>query len=137
MSCTLDDLRAAAGGSDLGVNLIPLTDLRRDATSASDEVKRRKGEAEIDTNTLKNQKESKLYDIKQLKEQIANEEKVQETLRRKDDIDEWKKEIEENNTKIKEVDEKMNKGLGAPTDLQKLAPNCENILTQLRVNCLT
>lgn len=113
MSCTLDDLRAAAGGSDLGVNLIPFADLRRDATSASDEVKRRKGEAEIDTNTLKNQKESKLYDIKQLKEKIANEEKVEETLRRKDDIDEWKKEIEENNTKIKEIDEKMNKGLEA------------------------
>jgi DNA repair exonuclease SbcCD ATPase subunit len=48
-----------------------------------------------------------------LKEKIANEEKVEETLRRKDDIDEWKKEIEENNTKIKEIDEKMNKGLEA------------------------
>jgi hypothetical protein len=57
MSRTLDDLRAAAGGSDF-VNLIPFADLRRDATSASDEVKRRKGEAEIDTNTLKNQKET-------------------------------------------------------------------------------
>ena len=65
MSCTLDDLRTAASGSDLGVNLIPFADLRKDATSASEEVKRKKSEAEIDTNTLKNQKESKLYDIKQ------------------------------------------------------------------------
>ena len=118
MSCTLDDLRAAAGGSDLGVNLIPFADLRSDATSASEEVKRKKSEAEIDTNTLKNQKESKLYDIKQLKEKIANEEKVEASLRRQDDIDKWKKEIEEHNAKIKEINEKMTKGLEA---LDKLA----------------
>lgn len=118
MSCTLDDLRAAAGGSDLGVNLIPFADLRRDATSASEEVKRRKTEAEIDTNTAKNQKESRLYDIKQLKEKIEKEEKVEETLRRKDDIEKWKKEIEEHNAKIKEINEKMTKGLEA---LEKLA----------------
>ena len=118
MSCTLDDLRAAAGGSDLGVNLIPFSDLRRDATSASEEVKRKKSEAEIDTNTLKNQKESKLYDIKQLNERIEKEEKVEETLRRKDDIDKWKKEIEEHNAKIKELNEKITKGLEA---LEKLA----------------
>jgi len=118
MSCTLDDLRAAAGGSDLGVNLIPFADLRKDATSASEEVKRKKSEAEIDTNTLKNQKESKLYDIKQLKEKIANEEKVEASLRRQDDIDKWKKEIEEHNAKIKEINEKMTKGLEA---LDKLA----------------
>ena len=118
MSCTLDDLRAAAGGSDLGVNLIPFADLRSDATSASEEVKRKKSEAEIDTNTLKNQKESKLYDIKQLKEKIANEEKVEASLRRQDDIDKWKKEIEEHNAKLKEINEKMTKGLEA---LDKLA----------------
>ncbi len=118
MSCTLDDLRAAAGGSDLGVNLIPFADLRSDATSASEEVKRKKSEAEIDTNTLKNQKESKLYDIKQLKEKIANEEKVEASLRRQDDIDKWKKEIEEHNAKVKEINEKMTKGLEA---LDKLA----------------
>jgi chromosome segregation ATPase len=118
MSVTLDDLRAAAGGSDLGVNLIPFADLRRDATSASEEVKRKKSEAEIDTNTLKNQKESKLYDIKQLKEKIANEEKVEASLRRQDDIDKWKKEIEEHNAKIKEINEKMTSGLEA---LDKLA----------------
>lgn len=40
----------------MGVNLIPFADLRRDATSMSEEVKRRKSEAEIDTNTLKNQR---------------------------------------------------------------------------------
>ena len=118
MSVTLDDLRVAAGGSDLGVNLIPFADLRRDATSASEEVKRKKSEAEIDTNTLKNQKESKLYDIKQLKEKIANEEKVEASLRRQDDIDKWKKEIEEHNAKIKEINEKMTSGLEA---LDKLA----------------
>lgn len=118
MSCTLDDLRAAAGGSDLGVNLIPFADLRRDATSASEEVKRKKSESEIDTNTLKNQKESKLHDIKQLKEKIANEEKVEASLRRQDDIDKWKKEIEEHNAKIKEINEKMTKGLDT---LDKLA----------------
>ena len=118
MSVTLDDLRAAAGGSDLGVNLIPFADLRRDATSASEEVKRKKSEAEIDTNTLKNQKESKLYDIKQLKEKIANEEKIEASLRREDDIDKWKKEIEEHNAKIKEINEKMTSGLEA---LDKLA----------------
>lgn len=73
MSCTLDDLRTAAGGSDLGVNLIPFPDLRRDATSMSDEVKRRKDEAEIDTKTLRNQKESNLSGIKQLKEKIEKE----------------------------------------------------------------
>lgn len=106
MSCTLDDLRAAAGGSTLGVNLIPFSSLRSDATDAAEEVARRKSEAEIDTNTLKNQKESKLYDIKQLKEKIEKEESVDETLRRKDDIDEWKEEIEE-------INEKMTKGLEA------------------------
>ncbi|UVS67899.1 hypothetical protein NWT39_08265 [Nitrososphaera viennensis] len=113
MSCTLDDLRAAAGGGTLGVNLIPFSSLRSDATTAAGEVARRKNEAEIDTNTLKNQKESKLYDIKQLKEKIANEERVEETLRRKDDIDKWKKEIEENNARIREINEKMTKGLEA------------------------
>lgn len=102
----------------MGVNLIPFADLRRDATSASEEVKRRKTEAEIDTNTAKNQKESRLYDIKQLKEKIEKEEKVEETLRRKDDIEKWKKEIEEHNAKIKEINEKMTKGLEA---LEKLA----------------
>lgn len=118
MSCTLDDLRAAAGGSTLGVNLIPFSSLRGDATTAAAEVARRKSEAEIDTNTLKNQKESKLYDIKQLKEKIANEERVEETLRRKDDIEDWNEEIEENDATIREINEKMTKGLEA---LDKLA----------------
>jgi septation ring formation regulator EzrA len=81
-------------------------------------VKRRKSEAEIDTNTLKSQKESKLYDIKQLKEKIANEEKVEATLRRQDDIEKWKDEIEEHEDKIEEINEKMTKGLEA---LDKLA----------------
>jgi chromosome segregation ATPase len=102
----------------LGVALIPFASLRADASSAADEVRRWKSEAEIDTNTLKNQKESKLYDIKQLKEKIANEEKVEETLRRKDDIEKWRKEIEDNNAKIKDINEKMAKGLEA---LDKLA----------------
>lgn len=102
----------------MGVNLIPFADLRRDATYASEEVKRRKSEAEIDTNTLKNQKESKLYDIKQLKEKIANEEKVEATLRRQDDIEKWKDEIEEHEDKIEEINERMEKGLEA---LDKLA----------------
>lgn len=118
MTCTLDDLRSSAGGSTLGVNLIPFASLRGDATTAADEVRRWKSEAEIDTNTLKNQKVSKFYDIKQLKDKIANEEKVEETLRRKDDIEKWKKEIEEHNAKIREINEKMTKGLEA---LEKLA----------------
>lgn len=118
MSCTLDDLRAAAGGSDLGVNLIPFSDLRRDATSASEEVKRRKSEAEIDTNTLKSQKEARFYDIKQLRDKIASEERVEETLRRKDDIEKWKKEIEDHSAKVREINEKLTKGLEA---LEKLA----------------
>lgn len=124
LSCTLDDLRSSAGGSTLGVNLIPFASLRGDASSAADEVRRWKSEAEIDTNTLKNQKESKLYDIKQLKEKIANEEKVEETLRRKDDIDKWNKEIEDNNAKIREINEKMTKGLEA---LDKLAEAREKL----------
>lgn len=102
----------------MGVNLIPFASLRGDASSAADEVRRWKSEAEIDTNTLKNQKESKLYDIKQLREKIANEEKLEETLRRKDDIEKWNKEIEDNNAKIREINEKMAKGLEA---LDKLA----------------
>ena len=124
LSCTLDDLRSSAGGSTLGVNLIPFASLRGDASSAADEVRSWKSEAEIDTNTLKNQKESKLYDIKQLKEKIANEEKVEETLRRNDDIEKWNKEIEDNNTKISEINEKMTRGLEA---IDKLAEAREKL----------
>jgi chromosome segregation ATPase len=111
VSCTLDDLRTAAGGSDLGVNLIPFPDLRNDATSMSDEVKRRKSEAEIDTNTLRNQKESNLWDIKQLKEKIEKEK--QETFPREDDIKEWQEEIDEDNAKIEGINEKLARGLVA------------------------
>jgi chromosome segregation ATPase len=111
VSCTLDDLRTAAGGSDLGVNLIPFPDLRRDATSMSDEVKRRKSEAAIDTNTLRNQKESNLSDIKQLREKI--EEEKQETYPREDDINEWQEEIDQDNAKIEDINEKLARGLEA------------------------
>lgn len=141
VSCTLDDLRAAAGGSTLGVNLIPFSSLRSDAATAAAEVARRKGEAEIDTNTLKNQKESKLYDIKQLKEKIANEERVEETLRRKDNIDGWKKEIEENNARISEINEKMTKGLEAldrlaeaRAKLREIFDRAKSELSDLRSN---
>ena len=95
----------------MGVNLIPFPDLREDATSMSDEVKRRKSEAEIDTNTLRNQKESNLWDIKQLKEKIEKEK--QETFPREDDIKEWQEEIDEDNAKIEDINEKLARGLEA------------------------
>lgn len=112
----------------MGVNLIPFSTLRGDAATAAEEVRRRKDEAQIDTNTLKNQKESKLYDIKQLKEKIERKKKEIEDFKRdhpdattgplEDEIKPYEKEIEENTAKVKEINEKMTKGLEA---LEKLA----------------
>lgn len=112
----------------MGVNLIPFSTLRGDAATAAEEVRRRKDEAQIDTNTLRNQKESKLYDIRQLKEKIERKKKEIEDFKKEhpdsatgpleDEIKPLEKEIEENTAKVKEINEKMAKGLEA---LEKLA----------------
>ncbi|AIF84282.1 hypothetical protein NTE_02228 [Candidatus Nitrososphaera evergladensis SR1] len=118
MSCTLDDLKTAA--SSEGVNLIPFSDLRKEATSIADDIARRKEEVDTKGNVLTSQKDSKLWDIKQLNEKIANEEKVEATLRRQDDIDKWKKEIEDLNGKVKDINSQLDTVLDSARRLYDL-----------------
>ena len=56
MSYTLDDFRTAAAAD--GVNVIPFSDLRRDATSIADEVQRRKDDAKYDSSTFESRKDN-------------------------------------------------------------------------------
>jgi len=116
MSCTLDDLKTAA--SNEGVNLIPFSDLRREAVSIADDIARRKEEVETKGNVLISQKNSKLWDIKQLKEKIEKEKK--ETYQREDDIKEWEEEIEDLDDKVKDINSQLDTVLDSARRLYDL-----------------
>ncbi len=115
-SQNLDDFRTAASGD--GVNLIPYSDLRQEATSIADEVQRRKEEAKaFDYETFESQKNNVLKDIKKKNDEIESIKKDIDDLKKKyteisvvcleGDMDKRKKAIDDNNGKIRDMNDKM------------------------------
>lgn len=115
-SQNLDDFRTAASAD--GVSLIPYSDLRKEATSIADEVQRRKEEAKtFDYETFESQKNNALKEIKKRNDEIDGIKKDIDDLKRKyteisvtcleGDIEKRKKTIDENNDKIKGMNDKM------------------------------
>ena len=118
-SQTLDEFRTAA--SSKGVNLIPFSKLRTDATAIADEVERRKGEAaSYNYETLEKQKKNMLEEIKKRNDAITSLNKEIEEFKSKypdgsassfnEEIEKRKKQIEEYNGKVKDLNEKLSKG---------------------------
>lgn len=67
---TLEDFRVASNAK--GVDLIPFSDLRRDAGKIAEEVDLRKGQAQaLSYDTFEKQKDNKLYTINKKNEEIA------------------------------------------------------------------
>jgi len=121
-SQNLDDFRTAASSN--GVNLIPFTDLRKDATSIADDVQRRKDEAKsYDYDLFASQKNNMLKEIKKNNDDIASITKEIEAFKSKhpdgntssfdNEIDKEKKDISQYNDKIKDLNDKMGKAVEA------------------------
>ena len=121
-SQNLDDFRTAASSN--GVNLIPFTDLRKDATSIADDVQRRKDEAKsYDYDLFESQKNNMLKEIKKNNDDIASITKEIEVFKSKHpdgntssfdaEIDKEKKDISQYNDKIKDLNDKMGKAVEA------------------------
>ena len=121
-SQNLDDFRTAASSN--GVNLIPFTDLRKDATSIADDVQRRKDEAKsYDYDLFASQKNNMLKEIKKNNDDIASITKEIEAFKSKhpdgntssfeEEINKEKKDISQYNDKIKDLNDKMGKAVEA------------------------
>jgi len=119
-SQTLDDFRTAASSD--GVNLIPFSDLRKDAVSIADDVQRRKDEAKsFDYEVFESQKNNVLKEIKKKNDEMEGLKKDIDDLKRKytevsvaclqDDIEKRKKVVSDNNDKIKDMNDKMSKAV--------------------------
>ncbi len=121
MSYTLDDFRTAAAAD--GVNLIPFTDLRKDATSIADEVQRRKDEAKYDSSIFAAQKQNILEEIKKKREEIEDIKKQIDDFKNQnpegsvatfeDDIKEHERAIEDDNGKIESLKREMENAVDA------------------------
>lgn len=116
----LDDFRTAASSD--GVNLIPFPDIRKDATPIADEVQRRKDEAKsFDYGVFESQKNNLLKEIKKKNGEIESLKKDIDDMKRKytevsvacfeDDIKKRQKAIDDNNDKIKDLNDKMSKAV--------------------------
>ena len=119
-SQNLDDFRTAA--SNNGVNLIPFSDLRKDATSIGDEVQRRKDEVKsYDYDLFSSQKNNMLKEIKKNNDDIASITKEIEAFKSKHpdgstcsfdaEIEKEKKDISQYNDKVKDLNDKMGKAV--------------------------
>ena len=121
-SQNLDDFRTAASSN--GVNLIPFSDLRKDATPIADDVQRRKDEAQsFNYDQFLSQKNNMLKEIKKNNDDIASINKEIEDFKRRHpdgntssfdiEIDKEKKDISQYNDKIKDLNDKMSKAVEA------------------------
>ena len=121
-SQNLDDFRTAASAN--GVNLIPFSDLRKDATPIADDVQRRKEETQaFNYDLFASQKNNMLKEIKKNNDDIASINKeIEEFKRRHPDgstvsfdgeIEKEKKDIAQYNDKIKDLNDKMGKAVEA------------------------
>jgi len=121
-SQNLDDFRTAASSN--GVNLIPFSDLRKDATSIADDVQRRKDEAKsFDYDLFASQKNNMLKEIKKDNDDIASITKEIEDFKSKhpdgntssfdEEINKKKKDISQYNDKVKDMNDKMGKAVEA------------------------
>ena len=119
-SQNLDDFRTAASAN--GVNLIPFSDLRKDATPIADDVQRRKEETQaFNYDLFASQKNNMLKEIKKNNDDIASINKeIEEFKRRHPDgstvsfdgeIEKEKKDIAQYNDKIKDLNDKMGKAV--------------------------
>src|SRR6266511_977208 len=115
MSYNLNDLSAAAASE--GVNLIPFPDLRGDATSISDQVNRKKEDMqrEGDMDPFIQQKKNLLSEIKEYKGKIESEQK--DGFPRKEKIEEYEKEINDRNARIKDINLRMQSALDSAAAL--------------------
>ena len=115
-SQNLSDFQTAASAD--GVNLIPYSELRKEATSIADEVQRRKDEIKaFDYDVFESQKNNLLKDNKKKNDEIDNIKKDLEEYKKKytevstacfdADVDQRKKKIDDNNGKIKDMNDKM------------------------------
>lgn len=107
MSMRLDDFRTAANGR--GVELIPFSDLRTEATSIADDIQRRKSEAE-NYSVLGPQKGNILKEIKKYKDKIQREKKFMEDFKRDypdADLSTFDSEISKDQTKMDEQNNKL------------------------------
>lgn len=115
-SQNLSDFQTAASAD--GVNLIPYSELRKEATSIADEVQRRKDEIKaFDYDVFESQKNNLLKDNKKKNDEIDNIKKDLEEYKKKytevstacfdADVDKRKKLIDDNNSKIKDMNDKM------------------------------
>jgi chromosome segregation ATPase len=112
----LNDFKTAASAD--GVNLIPFSDLRQEATSIADEVQRRKEDVKaFDYETFEKQKNNMLLEIKKKNKEIDDLKKFLDGLKAnvpdvstacfQGDMDTRKKAIDDNNSKIKDLNDKM------------------------------
>ena len=119
MSYTLDDFRTAAAAD--GVNVIPFSDLRSDATSKNEEVQSLKGKVQYNSNTFEKQKDNLLEEIKKKKEEIEDIKKQIEDFKSQhpdgsvttfeDEIKTCENAIEENKGKIEDLNNEMAKAI--------------------------
>jgi hypothetical protein len=119
-SQNLDDFRTAASSN--GVNLIPFSDLRGDATPIADDVQRRKEETQaFNYDLFASQKNNMLKEIKKNNDDIASITKEIEDFKRKHpdgstcsfdaEIEKEKKDISQYNDKVKDMNDKMGKAV--------------------------
>ncbi|HVW60856.1 MAG TPA: hypothetical protein VHC48_12490 [Puia sp.] len=115
-SQNLSDFQTAASAD--GVNLIPYSELRKEATSIADEVQRRKDEIkQFDYDVFEKQKNNLLKDNKKANQEIEDIKKELDEYKKKvpdasiacfdGDLNTRKKAIDDNNSKIKDMNDKM------------------------------
>jgi hypothetical protein len=115
-SQNLDDFRTAASSN--GVNLIPFSDLRKDATPIADDVQRRKDDTQLyNYDLLASQKNNMLKEIKKDNDDIASITKEISDFKSKhpdgntisfdEEINKKKKDIDQYNDKIKGINDKL------------------------------
>lgn len=110
---TIDDFRTAAAYGE-GVTLIPFKDLRVEATSIADDVKRRKSDLEsFDLGTFTNQKMNLLKELQEAKNKIELQKKQKEEYISKNPGAEVPKFYDEEIAKQERIMEDANKSINA------------------------